>query len=141
MYLFIKDITKDITPDNTCDVIDGVSFDGISDNWKQVVSYNIAHVGDKPTELVLLLNEANENKHSLKPYLFAKFFVECEGRHKVYIRERSFKYWYKNPVILGTYGPGDKFKVTFEFFSKTLPDKARGNANHFDFDFAWKEEK
>jgi hypothetical protein len=140
MFRFIKDINKDLTPDNLLTEIQGPSYDAIRSNWKQETTYYIAHAGDKEVSLGSYVEEHEDNtKHSLRNYLFVKILVECEGRHKLFFRERSFRHWKRNPINLGNYKPGDKIKVTFKFFAKQIPEALLGRVNSFDFEFGYAE--
>lgn len=109
-------------------LIEGISFDGITPNWKTKYSCFINWGGEEAQ--VVFSGIAIQGESKLSKHLFAKVFVNG----KAIGRKKSFSKWATEPYEF-VMEAGETAEVVFEFSTKELQMELQGVSDMYDFEF------
>ena len=119
--------------------LDGVSFDGIKDGWKETYSVTIEADDELEQNLYTDLEVSNDNQ-KLAESLFVTITGDINGR-LVMLPVMPFSFWAKKQHRLGDFNKGEIANLYLNF--KYLDPKGTkfGSTAEFDFNFGSLDER
>lgn len=119
--------------------LDGVSFDGIKDGWKETYSVTIEADNEKEENLYTDLEVSNDDR-KLAESLFVTITGDINGR-EVMLPVMPFTYWAKKQHKLGDFKKGEIANLNLNFKFLGSSDKKSGANAEFDFNFGSLDER